>query len=765
MGKLVWAAIGFAAAAFGAEYFLPIPGLPYFAAALAVLSPAAFLLKRKYRRPAQGILLSAAVGLFWWWGYYELHVAPGEALVGQDAVIAARVTEYPQATERYTRLAVRVTDGAPRERAYLYLYSGGLPEVRPGDEITAEIRVRTVMDHGASDLHTNTSTGINLRGYFRGDVEITGRWRWSWLYFPQELSHYVKETCESLFPGRIGVFMKALLTGDKQDLYDDVELYGDMRATGVLHAVAVSGFHVFVVVGLVQLLFGRSKRTSLLSLPLIAVLVLMTGAGASVVRAAVMQTMFMAAPIFDRESDSPSAIAAALLLLLLVNPMSIGGVGLQLSFACILGFAVFLPRLSARIARVRLPAWMTRVRIPGLHPARDALKSLAATLSATAFSLPVSAHYFGAVPLLSPLANVLALPVIEVCFAGGYVVCILSAAAPALAKLGARVLSWGVRWCLLVFRLLGRLPFACLYAEEPGAVLWLAFVYGLLLWWLVMRRRRKYLHPGIPVSLGVMGLCLVFLWNLGGLSLGRRELAVLDVGQGECVAFYDGGAAVVVDCGGSGLANAGDVAADKLRSVGVRQVDALVLTHLHEDHTNGAATLMYRMPVRRLYLPADADDEDGVRTELLAAAARYGTEVILLSGDELVEYGELSLTLALPQAGGDENERGIVALVSWPGRSVLVMGDAGTDAELALLERGFAPDVDILVAGHHGSKTASGALFLRAIRAEAAVVSVGAGNSYGLPAEEVMDRLERYCGDVFRTDEDGTVVIPMKAND
>ena len=755
MGKLVWAAIGFSAAALGAEYFLPVTGLPYLAAALALISPAALLLRKRYRRPVMTLMLAAAAGLGWWWGYYELRVAPCEALAGQDIRVTARVTEYPQVSEDYTRVTVRITGGAPRERAYLYYYGSDMPALRPGDEIAAEIRTRSVMEQGTGRLHTSTSAGIHLRGYFREEIQITGRAKTAWVYFPQEISRFVKETCETLFPGRLGVFMKALLTGDKNELYDDVEMYGDMRASGVLHAVAVSGMHVFILIQFVQILFGRGRRSVLISLPLMAVFVLMSGAGPSVIRAAVMQTLYMAAPIFRRESDSPSAIAAALLLLLLANPMSVGGVGLQLSFACVLGFAVFLPGLYEVTRRSRL----MRYRL-----GRIGLQSLASTFSATAFSIPVGAHYFGAVALLSPLANLLAIPVIELLFAGGYVLCALYAVFPALARLGAWVLGWGVRWCLLVFRVLGRLPFACLYTADKGAVAWLVFAYGLLIAWLVLRRRGVRVLPAIPVSLGLIGLCLVFLGQGLVLRLGRREITVLDVGQGECVLCFDGDSAVVIDCGGSGLMSAGDTAADYLLAAGVRRVDALVLTHLHDDHTNGVETLLYRLPVARLILPADADDEDAVREDLLRAAETWGTEVIALAEPETARVGDLSLSMLLPQAGSNENERGIVVLASYPGAAALVMGDGGTSAELALLESGFGEDVDILVAGHHGAKTASGALFLRAVRPETAVISVGY-NSYGHPAEETLDRLGTYCENVYRTDADGTVTVSMREKD
>ena len=747
MRKLVWAAIGFASAAFLAEYLLPTQGLPYIAAALAVCS-AAFLPWKRGRRQAMTLLLAAAAGLLYWWGWYELRAAPCEALAGQDVVVEARVTDWPLVREDYTRLSVTVTDGAPHVRGYIYVYHADTPELAPGDVVTAELRLRSAMRRGEERAHTATAAGRFLIGYSDGDITVTGRAPRAWIYFPQYIARYVGGPCRSLFPGRTGVFMKALLTGDKEDLYADIAMYGDMRAAGVLHAVAVSGMHVFVLVAFLQLLFGRGRRTALLCLPVMAVFVFMSGAGPSVVRAALMQTVYMGAPIVKRESDSPSGLSAALLLLLLMNPMSVGGIGLQLSFACMTGYAVLMPRLTE---------WMRRYRrIRRNRLLRFILLNLASTVSATAFSIPVAAAYFGAVPLLSVLANLLALPVIEVLFAGGYLICAVNALLPTLAGWAAWLLAWGVRWCLLVFRLVARLPFACVYTADPAVVGWLVLSYALLLVWLGLRRRFG-IRASIPVSVILIGLALVLLRTEAVSAVGRPEMAVLDVGQGESVVLLDGDAAVVVDCGGSGRDSAGDTAADWLASRGKRHVDLLVLTHLDDDHINGVETLLYRLPVGRVVFPAAADEDDAAA--LCELASRYGVPVSALSEPTAAELGGLMLTMLTVDAGSDDNDRGIVVRAESSAGSALIMGDAGSAAERSLLEAGLVPDVDILVAGHHGSAGASSALFLMAAQPETAVISVGT-NSFGLPADAAMERLAEHCGQILRTDEDGTVVLP-----
>ncbi len=758
MRKLAWAALGFAAAAGLAEYILPVGELPYFAAALAILPLAGPLVKDRRRRA--GVLLAclgAAAGFLGWWGHYQLKVAPSEALVGETVTITANVHDYVERHDEYERVEVRVTDGAPRGRALLYLYQGSLPELEPGDIIRAEIRVTSAVTRQGERSRTYTSQGQNLLGYIReGTLTVTGRTEHLWLYFPQRLCHRVEALCDSLFPADTAPLVKGLLTGNTIDLQEDTENYTAMRSAGVLHIVAVSGMHMFVLVGFVQLLLGRSRRTSLACLPLIVLFALTAGGKPSVVRAAVMQAMVLLAPALGRESDGPTCLGAALLVLLVPNPMAIGGVGLQLSFACMAGLVFLLPRLMG---------WMNAHLPMDKRPVAYMAGSVACTLSATAFSTPLAAVYSGQVPLYSVLANLLTLLVVEGVFVAGWVLCAAGAFFSAAAASGAGLVSWAVRWCLWVYRTVAGLPFACLPMASARTWVWLAAVYALFALWYILRRRGHIaIQPDRPVCLSV--LLLAGVLALGKLSIRRGEglVTALDVGQGECVVLADSDSAVVVDCGGSGWSNAGDVAANYLLSIGKTRVDMLVLTHLHADHANGVETLLYRMDVGCLVLPSDGDDSDWMREDILAAAARRDVPVRLVSEATHATVGGIELDLLLPEGEGGSNERGIVALARMGDTRTLVMGDAGKEAELALLRDWAVPDVDILVVGHHGSNSASSPSFLRAAEPETAVISVGY-NTYGHPSEAVLDRLDTYCDRTLRTDEQGNVVIGLGGKD
>lgn len=754
MRKLTWAAIGFGTAAFLAEYFLPVRGLPYFAAALALFLPLCFLLRGKRRLRAALCLVSAVAGLLCWQWHYERHVAPGCTLDGETVTVTAVAADYPLRQDGYTELTVRMQTGAPAEKAVLYAYEE-VPDIAPGDTVEMAVYFRSVMEEDGERIRYNRAEGEYLRGYIHSDVTLLRRAEQPWRYFPKILCQWVKERCDELFAPDTAPVMKALLTGDTGDLRRDTVAYTHMRVAGVLHVVAVSGMHLMVLMAMLELFLGKSRRTSLLCIPLLTVFVFMAGCRASILRAAVMCLTALFAPILERENDGPTSLGAALLVILGINPMAIGGVGFQLSFACMLGLVLLLPGLR-RWCSEHLPTRNAVVRFVA--------KSISASLCATAFSMPVSAYYFGTISLFSPLANLLTLPVVEACFGAGYGLCALDAVWPGAAKLGAWVTDWGVRWCMLVYDRIAAIPFACLYTVRDAAVWWLVSVYGIWTVWYLLRRRKKPVGVKVPVCLCVIGLCAVLLTGGVGFRNGEAELTVLDVGQGQSVALVTDSAAVLIDCGGNGANNAGDTAANYLLARGKNRLDVLVLTHLHEDHANGVERLLARIPVDTVVLPAEADDGDEMLKTVESAAEAHGTHIVFLKEPCKARIGGMALSLYLPQAGTDENERGIVVWAELNGQTAFIMGDVGESGELALLRDGCLADADVLVVGHHGSKTASGPLFLKAVRPETAIISAGE-NGYGLPAAETVERLERYGARVRCTEEEGTITMKLETDE
>ena len=306
----------------------------------------------------------------------------------------------------------------------------------------------------------------------------------------------------------------------------------------------------------------------------------------------------------------------------------------------------------------------------------------------------------------------------------------------ALLGAAAGLLARYARWIALA---LGRFPFASLSTDSVYCLIWLGAAYLALAAAFLGRERPR--RPLLGAGMAAILLCAAI--GLGRLEADGADLtaAALDVGQGSATVLQSGGRTALVDCGGSGSRSAGDIAADHFAAQGRVRLDLLVLTHFDSDHCNGVEQLFYRMRVDRVAVPAgDTDPEAAAR--LMELAEAEGAQVVLVEGTERLPLGEAELTLFPPLGGGTSNESGLFVLCTAGEFDVLITGDADAFVEKMLVKYQPIPDIEVLVAGHHGSKHSSCGEFLQAAAPEIALISAGANNSYGHPAQETLERLE-----------------------
>jgi competence protein ComEC len=751
--KLATAALGYTAALIAAHYLLPSGWLAWGAAGLALTSLFALLLRGDAKHRALLLLLSAAVGLLWYWGYDALFIAPAERLAGETMTVSARVTAYPENRGDYVVTDLRlVEDGLPRAKVTVYDFTGGTGALEPGDVIRAELEFSSATTVYGEETDVYASKGVFARAYLKSAPEPEGKAAAAFLYFPQTLAKWAREAVIRLFPADTAGYMEALLTGDRSGLYSDRAVYNALGKAGILHTVAVSGMHLSFLWGLLCFVLFDKRRAAVLGIPVLWVFALMTGLTPSVVRAAFMLTLAALAPLLRREDDGLTSLSAILLILLAVNPVSIGSVSLQLSFAAMAGIILVTPRIYDWCgAKWKKPAKKKAVFRSFM------IASFSASVGAVIFTTPLGALNFGYVSLVSPLTNLLVLWALPICFIGGYAAVIAGMVFGPLGVGAAWLVSWFARYILAVAKALAAMPFSAVYTANNAVGWWLVFTYAVFAW-AYLRRGQAPFRPVTPLSLSVAALAAVVIVTTLYYDA-AAAITAIDVGQGQSIAVFDGSDTVLIDCGGRGTwENAGDTAADYLLGCGRTHVNLLVLTHLHADHANGVTELLSRMDVSCLALPADTDDCDGLRGEIMAAAESRGVQVLLISEDTDVSVGGIALRLFAPLDAGDENERGVIIIAGIGDYEMLVTGDVDAVVERKLIDSAALPDFELLIVGHHGSRYATSLDLLQAIRAETAIISVGY-NSYGHPTDETLWRLAAWNMRVLRTDELGNVTI------
>lgn len=708
----------------------------------------------KLRRRVLLALFSLCAALVYFTGWRQLIVRPVTERFGTESAFSGTVLDYAQESSYGARVELSL-DGYPGAKAYYYGSSELLP-LEPGQKLSGTARWQDAGRIRESEITTFTSKGVFALLYDQDALEITDGAKGSLRFLPQRASHAFQEKIRDIWGESDATgFLLAELTGERSGISEtDSQIVSEV---GLSHLFAVSGLHCAFLVSLLAMLIPAHRRRTGAAMTILVLLfyMLMVGMTPSVVRACIMQIFLQLAPLFRRDGDSLTSLSAALLAILLCSPMAAQSISLQLSFAATLGILLLSGRMYRRAADAIHRKFEKNSGLCG------ALCFVAAnvtvSLGALVFTIPLSAAYFGVLSVVSPLSNLLVVPVAGWNFMAAFVTVLVGFVwLPAAKLLGLAALGL-TKYMLLAARLLARLPGHALYLNNKYLIAWLVFVYVLFTAAALLRGpvKRRYLLPS------VLAVCTLVLsaW-LGTLAYRTDTLAAVavDVGQGECVLLTSQGDTALVDCGSSNnYINAGSRAIAQLGTMGAHRLKAVVLTHYHADHTSGLELLLERVEVERLYLPS-LEDEYGVKDKICAIAAQKGIETVFVEDVESLTLGGATLRVYPPVGKKNQNEAGLTALCSAGSFDVLVTGDMPANTEKKLIADYDLPRVEVLLVGHHGSKYSSCEEFLRAVQPEYAIISVGS-NSYGHPTAEAIGRLEDAGAEVYRTDEQGTILM------
>ncbi len=742
MRKLMWFTIGFAAAcALGAYCTVGI----WLAVIFAILCIPLLFLNKQLLRIFGVICLGLSIGIAWFWGYQNLYIQPASQYDGERVCATVTVTDYSYETDYGVAADGEITLDGKDFRLRVYLT--GEQALSPGDALTGSFRLRLTTPGSKQGSTYHQGEGTFLLAYADADVSVMKATQIPLQLYPAVLRQRIIHILDMVFSEEVLAFARALLLGDDSLLSYETDT--DFKISGIRHIIAVSGLHVSILIAFVYLLSGRKRvLTAVLGFPILFLFAAIAGFTPSVVRACIMQGLMIGALLFDQEYDPPTSLAFAVLVMLLVNPLTITSVSFQLSVGCIIGIFVFyMPIYRYLYQKLGQPKGKTM----WCKTRRWFCASVAVSVSATIVATPLSAIYFGTVSIVGILSNLLIMPVVSIAFYGIALCCVLGEFWLSGAQALAILVSFPIRYILLVAKVMASPHFAALYTCSIYAVLFLIFAYALFFgFWLCKEKR-----PAQFMICLAFGLVLTLLLSYLSPKLDRYRVTVLDVGQGQAILFQTADGTYLVDCGGDNANAAADTVAAELLSQGITQLDGIILTHYDKDHAGGVLPLLSRIPAKVLYLP-DLEDSGKTRRTL---QEKYRNSIITLKENTYVTLSSCNFSLYPGADTRDRNENSVCVLFQTENCDILITGDRGTSGEQALLRQVQLPDLEILIAGHHGSASAIGFPLLHATHPEAVIISVGADNPFGHPAEDVLFRLELFGCQVFRTDLDGSILF------
>ncbi|CAK8713477.1 Competence protein ComEC [Candidatus Electrothrix laxa] len=575
----------------------------------------------------------------------------------------------------------------------------------------------------------------------------------------QRVSRFIRD---NLSPPIAGTY-QALLVGSRAAVPQEIQEH--FKATGTMHLLAISGLHMgllaLMVGAIISRLLKRSEQlllrthvptlTLFFTLPVLFGYSFIAGMNTPVLRALIMTFVLFTAIILRRQHSLFHLLAAAALIVLIRNPLTLFTASFQLSFSAVAALVLFLPIILPAIPAVSGDAdngaekknWFTRLLIRlwqgFLRPAF--LVSLTATLGTLPFML-VHFHRFS---LIGPVMNLLVEPFL--CFWAlpwglAAIPCIFVApqTAVVLLKIGGLGIQAG-HYCTAVG---ATLPWASLWTIRPSTVEILLYGLLFLLWFLSSKMEKMRKITRSVVSVGAILLSLHFTWGLFFPARSKiSKVAYLDVGQGTS-SFLQmaNGVRVLIDGGGNRASrrNIGEqVIAPYLWQQRVWRLDQAVITHPHSDHFNGMDFILARFHPQKLFINGDPRVE-GKYQEIIEQAERQGIMVIHHEAEEkIVEQGDEELKIL---SGADKakqgwesvNDASLVLRYRHGERFFFLPADIGKKKEAMLLAHGHDVSADVLLAPHHGSSTSSSAAFLEAVDPDLIVVSAGQNGKKHFPS-------------------------------
>ncbi|MCA9885537.1 MAG: ComEC/Rec2 family competence protein [Anaerolineae bacterium] len=556
---------------------------------------------------------------------------------------------------------------------------------------------------------------------------------------------------DAALPDPSAALLKGILLGDESGI--DPQLRDDFSIAGASHVIAISGFNMVIVSGIVMQLMGQltSRRwlAGTLGILVLVAYTIFVGANAAVVRAALMSSLLIIAPLLRRKTYVPASLAFVILLMTVINPLTVWDIGFQLSAAAVLGLALFADPLQTRFDSLVGRIFPSNAATLLARTLRD---PLIVTLAVQITTLPITILYFQQISLVMFIVNLLIVPVQTALLIIGGLALIIALVAPIIALPFFWICGLLLGWTIGIVRLFANWPGAALplYVDPRLIVGYFFIVVGGALivsakpLWSVrlaaFLRRRIVLNTLIWGSLGAICLMVAVMISRPD---GRFHLWMLDVGHSNAILMQTpSGAQILVD-GGSQPSRLLTALGDRMPFYD-REIELLVVSHPDGNDIGALPSVM-----RRYQVGAILTNGHPIVTEVQQ-------EIVDLAGDVPVVPAVAGYTVSFadgvlievlhpsqpPQAGDLYNDDSLVLRLSYNELSLLLTNDISAPGQGVLLERGQWPAAAVMIVPNHARIGAIADDFLEAVNPQLALMQIERANRWGDPDGGSLAQLE-----------------------
>jgi competence protein ComEC len=537
--------------------------------------------------------------------------------------------------------------------------------------------------------------------------------------------------------GDAGALIPGMVLGDTSK--QSPEFKEAMKRSGLAHLVAVSGANFAIVSTFVlwcmQFVIRRKNVRIIATAIALTCFIALVRPSPSVLRAAAMAAVLLSAQLGKRGSDSLPALGFAICAVVLGDPWQSRDAGFALSVLATAGLLLLAPLIVEKLP--------THKKLAG---------ALAPPIAAMVFCSPILVSLSGYLSPMSIIANFLAAPAVAIITVLGFIAALVSPFAPWLAQLIIFFIRIPAGFITGIAHWIAAFPVLTIH----NGLLGFGLVALILAIFFLFKKNWKQ-------STAVL---LIVIFALGWIQrwpAGDWQVAQCDVGQGDSLVVNLGAhRAIVIDVGPD------SIAVDKcLKNLGIKEIPLLILSHFHADHVAGLPGLLKGRKLHQVWISNNLEPEPQSRVALNLLRK---SQIVTVQKGLTAQVGEVRLKVLWPEAttrlfeelpgeGSAINNSSIAVIAQTSDWSLFSAGDLEPPAQHELIN--FVGPVDIYKLSHHGSKYQDEGL-MKVLSPQIALISVGAKNPYGHPAQESIDSLTRLGTQVFRTDTDGAIAITAK---